>query len=255
MNILIIEDENKTAEYLKELIECNTEHLIVNICQSITKSVNYLKRNQQKLDLIFMDIQLADGNSFEIFKQIEVTKPVIFCTAYDNYMLQAFKNNGIYYILKPFKLEDINAALSKIRAMQKSLIQNQNKMTGIFDNNYLQTKQFQISFLVQNREKMIPLDVDKIAFIHLKNEIVYVFKFSGEKSSIFKTLDEIERAIDPKQFFRINRQMIVNRKAIKEIVPFFNRKVEVNLNIPITLDIIVSRQKVTPLKEWLEKPE
>jgi response regulator of citrate/malate metabolism len=123
MNVLIIEDENKTAQLLKEMIENHNDYLVVNICQSITSSVAYLKINQEKLDLIFMDIQLSDGESFEIFNLIEITKPVIFCTAFDDFMLKAFKNKGIDYILKPFQQKDIDVALNKLISLKMYLHQ------------------------------------------------------------------------------------------------------------------------------------
>jgi two-component system, LytTR family, response regulator LytT len=250
MNILIIEDENKTAELLKEFIEENEHCLVVNICQSIENTVKYLTKNQSKLDLIFMDIQLADGESFEIFNQIEVTKPVVFCTAFDKYMLKAFKNNGIGYILKPFQQKDIDIAISKV-ALIKSSFSNIGNL--VQETNPTQ-KSYQNSFIVRFREKMIPLAVEDIALFQLENEVVYAYEFNGKRSAIFKTINEIENAIDPKIYFRINRQMIINRKAIKNIEPFFNRKIIVNLTVLVKNKPIVSRLKVTPFKKWIENP-
>lgn len=251
MNILIIEDENKTASLLKEMIEEQELCLVVNICQSIDSSVKYLNKNQEKIDLIFMDIQLADGESFEIFKQITVTKPVIFCTAYDNYMLKAFKNNGIDYILKPFHQKDINYALTKVGFIKHSLT-NINDLREVLS---IKPKTYQQAFIVESREKLIPIFVLDIAIFILKNENVYALQFNGEKVSIFKPLDEIELSINPAVFFRINRQMIVNRRAIKDIEPFFNRKVIINLLFDISEKIIVSRLKVSDFKKWIENPE
>ena len=251
MNVLIVEDENKTACLLKDMIENQGNYLVVNICQTISSSVQYLKKNQSKINLIFMDIQLADGDSFEIFNLMEVTKPVIFCTAYNDYMLKAFKNNGIDYILKPFKQRDVVNALKKIDLLQNT-----------FDHTIMakiqtasQTNSFQTSFIVQKKEKMIPLSVFSIAFIYIENDIIYAVNFDNEKSSIFKSLDEIENVLNPIHFFRINRQMLVNRKAVKNIVPYFNRKLKVNLNIKHTDKVVVSRLKVSRFKQWLEKPE
>ncbi|UZR98890.1 LytR/AlgR family response regulator transcription factor [Chondrinema litorale] len=254
MNVLIVEDEKKTAELLKELIEDQPDYLVVNICDSVESTVAYLKKHQQKLDLIFLDIQLADSESFEIFDSVEVTTPVIFCTAFDEYVMQAFKSNGVDYILKPFKESDILQALGKIEKLRNSLTKGtlppeQYKQFGN------EKKEFQKSFIVRYREVMFPISVDDIAFILLENEIVHIFNFKGEKFAIFKKLDEIENAVDNKQFFRINRQMIVNRNAIKEIVPYFNRKVIVQLKINIPKKAIVSRLKVTPFISWIEKPE
>ena len=250
MNILIIEDENKTASLLKEMIEEQEHCLVVNICQSISSSVQYLNKNQEKIDLIFMDILLADGESFEIFKQTNVTKPVIFCTAYNSYMLKAFKNNGIDYILKPFQQKDINDALEKLNVIKISL----SKINDLLDARQTKSKTYQQAFIVEFREKMIPILVSDIAFFMLKNENVYALQFNGEKVAISKSLDEIELLIDPNTFFRVNRQMIVNRIAIKDIEPFFSRKVIINLRIDISEKIIVSRLKVSDFKKWIENP-
>lgn len=250
MNILIIEDENKTAALLKGMIEEHDNCLVVNTCQSISSAVSYLQKNQAKLDLIFMDIQLADGESFEIFEQIAITKPVIFCTAFDDFMLKAFKNNGIDYILKPFQQNDIDAAIHKVALIKSSF----GNIPEIARTEITPQKSFQNSFIVRFREKMIPILVEDIAFIYLENETPHVYTFHGEQSAIFKTMDEIEHVINPNQFFRINRQMIVNRKAIKDIEPYFNRKVIVNLSIPVKDKLVVSRLKVSPFKDWIEKP-
>lgn len=250
MNILIIEDENKTASLLKEMIEEQEHCLVVNICQSISSSVQYLNKNQEKIDLIFMDILLADGESFEIFKQITVTKPVIFCTAYDNYMLKAFKNNGIDYILKPFHQKDINDALSKVGFIKLSLT----KINDLLEVRPIKPKTYQQAFIVESRDKLVPIFVSDIAIFILRNENVYALQFNGEKVSIFKPLDEIEVSINPAVFFRINRQMIVNRRAIKDIEPFFNRKAIINLSFDISEKIIVSRLKVSDFKKWIENP-
>jgi len=251
MNILIVEDENQTADLLQEFIEENEQCLVVNISQSIEDTVRYLTKNQSKLDLIFMDIQLADGESFEIFNQIEVTKPVVFCTAFDTYTLKAFKSNGIDYILKPFQQKDINTAISKVELIKSSF----NDINKILQHKPTIQKNYQTSFIVRSREKMIPLSVESIAFINLEHEVVNVYDSHGNKSAIFKTINEIEKVIPPEYFFRINRQMIVNRKAIKDIEPFFNRKVIVNLIFPVKKKPIVSRLKVTPFLEWVENPK
>ncbi len=251
MNVLIIEDENKTAQLLKEMIENHNDYLVVNICQSITSSVAYLKKNQEKLDLLFMDIQLSDGESFEIFNLIEVTKPVIFCTAFDDFMLKAFKNKGIDYILKPFQQKDVDAALKKVDFIKNTFTPSITARLKEIQ----KSPTFQTSFIVQQKEKMIPLSVTSIAFIFIEYDIVYALTFDNIKSAIFKSLDEIETAINPQDFFRINRQMIVHRNAVKDIVPYFNRKIIVNLTINNKDKAIVSRLKVTPFKDWLEKPE
>lgn len=251
MNVLIIEDENKTAQLLQEMIENHNDYLVVNICQSISVSVNYLEKNQKKIDLIFMDIQLSDGESFEIFNLIEVNKPVIFCTAFNRFMLKAFKNKGIDYILKPFQQKDVDNALKKVDFIKNTFGSDiSTKLKEI-----QKPVSFQTSFIVEQKGKMTPLSVVSIAFMFIENDIVYALTFQNEKFAIFKSLDEIENAIKPNDFFRINRQMIINRNNIKNIVPYFNRKVIINLNVCNKDKAIVSRLKVSLFKKWLEKPE
>ncbi len=236
---------------LKEMIESHPEHLVVNSCESIEASVKYLEKNQHKIDLIFMDIQLADGQSFEIFDQIKVTVPVIFCTAFDEYLFNAFKNNGIDYILKPFKEEDILNAFSKVELLKtnftSALPGNRNIQNLLF-----KESGFQTTILVRYREKMLPVRIEDIAFAFLGNEVVYLLNFNGEKHTLFKTLDQFETVVSTTQFYRINRQMMVNRKAVKSIEPYFNRKVVVHLTVPIPEKAIVSRLKVTPFLAWME---
>lgn len=255
MNILIIEDERKTAELLKEFIENKQGYLVVNILDSIKDTVLYLDKHQQNLNLLFLDIQLADGQSFEIFKQIQVDIPVIFCTAYDEFLLAGFKNNGIDYILKPFEEKDISKSLDKFEKLKKSFSGNL-----IVTNEQIQSlsqkeRQYQKSFIVHQRDKMIPVQVENIAFFHLDNEVVYVQCFDHKKYSVFKRMDEIQSKLDRQLFFRINRQMIIHRDAVKEVEPYFNRKVIIKPTFDFPEKIIVSRLKVSPFLQWLEKPE
>lgn len=246
MNVLIVEDEKKTADFLQELIETHSKFIVVNICQSIADTVLYLGKNQSKIDIIFMDVQLGDGESFEIFKRIDVIKPVVFCTAYSNYLLNAFKNNGIAYILKPFQQHDIDEALNKVKLLSGALVRHQ--IPSSLQQN---AKSFQHTLITRYREKMIPLPVQDIACVFLENSIVNAVKFNGEQSPLFENLEELESVLDPFVFFRVNRQTIVNRKAVKEIEPYFNRKIVLTLSC-FAEKIQVSRLKVTPFMEWLK---
>lgn len=250
MNVLIIEDELPTAELLKELIEKEPGFLVVKILDSIIDSVQYLNRHQQNIDLIFMDIQLVDGYSFEIFKNVDISIPVIFCTAYDDYILKAIQNNGVDYIIKPFEDEAIVNSLHKYQKLveticSKNIVQFQLPATD--------KTQYQQSFLVQQKEKSIVVPIDQIALFSLEMETVYLYTFKGERFPVYKNLDYIESAIDSNSFFRINRQAIVHRKNVLSIEPFFNRKVFLHLQIQSNEKPIVSRLKVTAFKDWVEK--
>jgi DNA-binding LytR/AlgR family response regulator len=197
-----------------------------------------------------MDVQLADGESFEIFTMTEINVPVIFCTAFDDYILRAFKNNGIDYILKPFKESDIENALLKVEGLRSSLSKGKSNLSKTAST----PKKLQQTFLVRKLEKMIPIDISKIALFHLYNEQLNLYSLTGEKFTMFKTMDELESTVDSSGFYRINRQMIVNRNAVKDIEPYFNRKVIVNFDFTTPKKAIVSRLKVTPFLEWLERP-
>lgn len=248
MNVLIVEDESHTATLLQEIIEQESDFMVIDKLESVVEAVQYLSKYQKNLDLLFFDIQLADGKSFEIFKHIDVEVPIIFCTAYDEYTLQAIKNNGIEYVLKPFKEEEIHAALHKYKRLVEKL---QPRMPVPFTID--QPKSYQKSFLTQYREKSIVKRVEEIALFSVESETVYLYTFGGERFPLFKKLEYIESVCDPNQFFRVNRQMLVNRAAVQSFEPYFNRKIILQLTIKLEENIIVSRLKVSPFKEWLEQ--
>ncbi len=250
MNVLIVEDETHTASLLQEIIEQDDDFIVAEKLESVTETVQYLNKYQKNLDLLFFDIQLADGQSFEIFKHIDVVKPIVFCTAYDEYTLQAIKNNGIDYVLKPFKEDEIHSALQKYKKLIANL-QTKNLPPIQFQSDPL--KKYQQSFLVPYREKTIIKRIEEVALIYVKQEIVYLYTFEGEKFPLLKKLEYIESVVDPDQFFRINRQMLVNRAAVASFEPYFNRKIVLHLNIKLEEKAVVSRLKVTPFKEWLEQ--
>ncbi len=252
MKILIVEDEQRTALMLKEFIEWHPTYKVMSICDSIEATVAYLREHQQDLDVVFMDIELSDGQCFEIFDKIAVTLPVVFCTSYDQYTLKAFKNHGIDFIVKPFSAADIRQTIAKVEGLKGRFttptVHAQNIKEVLSEKTSYQT-----SFLIRHRDKIYPVAVSDIAFVNLENEIVYLYNFKGEKHPVFKTLDEIENAISPDQFYRISRQMIVNRKAIKEIEPYFNQRLVVHLTVPTPEHALVPRLKVTPFLAWVEK--
>jgi DNA-binding LytR/AlgR family response regulator len=254
MNVLIVEDEIKTAQLLKELIESKPDFIVVSIQDSIESTVSYLNKNKDKIDIMFLDIQLADGLSFEIFNHIQLNIPIVFCTAYDEYVLQAFKSNGIDYILKPFEDDDIFKSLEKTKKLKNSLSKDSLNNIEKIQSLLKKKKSYQKSIIVYVGEKMIPINIDDISIFQLENEVIRIYCSDNKKYFVFKRMDEIESILDDKIFFRINRQMIINRNSIKEIEPFFNRKVIVKTNIPLSEKAIVSRLKVKPFLNWLEKP-
>ena len=250
MNVLIVEDESHTALLLQEIIEQDSDFIVVEKLESVVESVQYLSKHQKNLDLLFFDIQLADGHSFEIFKHTDVVVPVIFCTAYDEYAMNAIKNNGIDYVLKPIEEKEIHEVLNKYKKLVSNL---QSSIPLPINFETKESKPYQENFLTQNREKTLIVKTEDIALFSLQNETVYLHTFEDKKYPLFKKLDFIASVCAPDQFFRINRQMLVNRKAVASFEPYFNRKIVLNLSVKTKEKPIVSRLKVTELKNWLEK--
>ena len=246
MNVLIVEDEAHTASLLQEIIEQDSDFIVVETLESIEDTVVYLSKQQKNLDLLFFDIQLADGYSFEIFKHIDVTIPIIFCTAYDEYAMDAIKNNGIDYVLKPVKEEEIHSALHKYKRLSA-------KFTTPISFHIPEPQSYQQHFLTQSRGKTLLIKVEDIALFSVENDTVYLYTFAGKRYPLFKKLEYIESVCDPSQFLRINRQMLVNLNAVVSFEPYFNRKIALELKIKTEQQAIVSRLKVTAFKEWLEK--
>lgn len=252
MKILIVEDEQKTAVLLKELIELHPNYSVVGMCDSVEKAVNYLQIHQAYLDVVFMDVQLSDGQSFDIFDKVTVNLPVVFCTSYDEYTLKAFNNNGIGYILKPFNEKDIHQAILKVEGLKGSFVKHTFENLNLKEL-IVKEKTYQNNFLIRFRDKIYPVLVADIAFIYLENETAYLYNFKGEKHPLFKTMDEIENLISPDQFYRISRQMIINKKAIKEIEPYFNQRLVVHLTLKTPEQALVPRLKVAPFLSWVER--
>jgi DNA-binding LytR/AlgR family response regulator len=253
MKILIIEDEPHNAEVLNEIIvQVKPGAIILEVLESIDQAVKYLSNQNITPDLIFSDIQLADGLSFEIFSKIKVKCPIIFCTAYDQYTLKAFKTNGIEYILKPIKEEDIEAAFIKYETLKESLKPDTNIVT-LLKQAFSQKESYKTSILVHYKESFIPIAVKKIAFFAVENEILYIQTFDNQRYPVFKTMSEIEFSVDSSIFFKINRQVLLNKNAIKEVQPYFNRKVIIKTDLKIKEQLIVSRLKVTEFMNWIEQ--
>lgn len=249
MEITIIEDEKHTAEDLAEtIIEIDSTINIVAILGSVEEAIMYFKKNG-KPDLIFSDIQLGDGLSFEIFNAIPISTPVIFCTAYDEYALNAFKANGIDYVLKPFTKKTIANTLFKYKELKKSLLQAENyeRILGLFKSN---ESQKQASVLVYIKDKILPLKISEIAVFYVENKITHLITFNQKTYAINKTLEELE-SLTGSSFYRANRQYLVNREAILEASQYFARKLALNLSIPFNERITISKEKAPEFLNWL----
>lgn len=250
MNILIIEDEQLTAEDLNDLIlEAEPTAKISAILSSVSEAIQYFEHGGTA-DLIFSDIQLGDGLSFEIFSKINLKTPIIFCTAYDEYAMNAFQTNGIHYILKPFDLQAIKQSLQKYKALQQTFSPLSPGISELLRSFQHQDTIRPSSLLVHERDAIIPVKMEHIALFYIKNEVTHLYTFTGKVYTISKKLDEIMQ-LTGNDFFRANRQFIVNRTAVKEASQYLSRKLSLSLTIPFSESITVSKEKLPQLLEWL----
>lgn len=251
MKYLIIEDEHYNAELLRGLVEKldNSANLLA-ILPTVQESVEWLNAHP-KPDLIFMDIRLADGLSFEIFKQTDIRAPVIFTTAYDEYALQAFKVYGAAYLLKPIEKEELAEALEKVRRIQPQFSDDD---IGILVG-MLQThkKNYKTRFLLHYRETYKVIRVETIDYIFLENKIVHFRLLDGSVIAVPYTLEELEEQLDPQFFARVNRQYILHIHSIESIHKHFNEKAKIILKRDRDAEVIVSRIKMPQFKLWLDR--
>lgn len=250
MRIIIIEDEQYTADNLAEtILKVEAKAQIVASIRSVKEAIPYLQIHE-KPDLIFCDIQLGDGLSFEIFNQVSISSPVIFCTAYDEYALKAFKANGIDYILKPFTTNTIRESLKKYRNLSDSFIHNAPSYKTILELLEGRRNQKQVSVLVYQKDNIIPVKVEDIALFYIESEVTHLITFHQKKHTINKSLEELEKIITG-DFYRANRQFLINRKAIGNVSQYFARKLSVHLNLPFHEKILVSKEKSSDFLHWL----
>ena len=251
MNIIIIEDELKTAKSLENIImSLRPETKLLGQYQSIEDSVTALTEGPQP-DLIFMDIQLADGLCFEIFKSVKITCPVVFCTAFDEYSLDAFKSNGVDYILKPFSKDDIKEALRKVDELKNFFQQKTSSDLDVLLSR-LNPSSGKTSFLVFKNQKYTTVQTDNIAFFYIRNDETSIMGFDRQEFALNQSLDQVAASISSKQFFRVNRQYLVNFKAIKEVEHYFLRKLYVKLVIETPDKLLINKEKSHSFLNWME---
>ena len=250
MKIIIIEDEKLTAKDLEDVIlEVAPSSQIVATLYSVRQAVDYLNKNPAP-DLIFSDIQLGDGLSFDIFNKAEINTPIVFCTAYDEYALKAFRLNGIDYMLKPFTPEAVKAALVKYDDLSQAFSGGGVAIEEIQRLLKDMKPAKSSSILVNHKEKIIPIKIDDIAVFYIRNQATYLMNFEGKSYFLNKTLDQIEQ-ICGGRFFRASRQFLINRDAISDASHHLSRKFSVSLTIPFEHHITVSREKLSDFLDWL----
>jgi Response regulator of the LytR/AlgR family len=255
MKAIIIEDEKLPAQSLEKMLgKIAAEIKIEAVIQTIEDSVDWLTTHDMP-KLIFMDIHLADGSSFTIFEKIKITCPIIFTTAYDEYALKAFEVNSLDYLLKPIREEELERAINKIRQFTYNTSAQETEQTNLLTKlaaSLLQKKPtYKSSLLVAVKDKLIPLSVSDIAYIFIENRAVKAVCFDGKELPLDFTLDELITQLNPQTFYRANRQYIISRNAVKSLSLWFGNRVAVNLTVPTSERILVSRTHVKELKQWL----
>lgn len=259
MNILIVEDEELAVKKLKKtLLSVDESANVVGEADSIKSTVSWLESNPSP-DLILMDIELSDGQSFEIFNQVQVKSPVIFITSYDEYALKAFKVNSVDYLLKPVQKEDLNAALDKYRQMKKMYAADKEPSSISIDalvkelQQKLQTKEYRKRFLVKHGQKLVSVDADEIAYFFSDGRLNFFKTFDNRKFVVDYTMDELNEMLDPDNYFRISRSFFISVDSVSQIHDYFGNRLILQLKPESDKEVIVSREKVTDFKNWLGK--
>ncbi len=257
MKILIVEDEDLAVRKLQKTLQAIGDHIeVVGTADSIDSTVRWIQSNSRP-DLILMDIELADGQSFEIFNRVEVKSPVIFTTSYDEFALKAFKVNSVDYLLKPIQKEELEAALEKFKTIHgnASVTDQDIRLSSLVKElQYaLHQPEYRKRFLVKHAQKLVSVDVSHIAYFYSDERLTFFKSYDDKKYVVDYTLDEIEEMVDPAEFFRISRGFLVSLKSIDQIHDYFGNRLKLNLRPVIDKEALVSREKVTDFKNWLGK--
>lgn len=256
MKILIVEDEELAVKKLqKTLLSIDRMVEVVGVTDSIQSTVEYLNTNPSP-DLILMDIELADGQSFEIFNMVNVKGPVIFITSYDEYALKAFKVNSVDYLLKPVQKEELEAALNKYK-----LLRGAENTSGNADlnslikelQNKLQPKEYRKRFLVKQAQKLVSVEVDDIAYFYSDGRLNFFKTTDNRKFVVDYTMDELSEMLDPDKYFRISRSFYVSIDCIEQIHDYFGNRLLLHLKPAVDKEALVSREKVMDFKKWMGK--
>lgn len=258
MKVLIVEDEKHNASKLKrklQLVDRDIE--VLDVTETIEETVSWL-RSHQEPDLIFLDIELSDGQSFEIFKKIKVNCPIIFTTAYDEYALKAFELNSIDYLLKPIKEEDLSKALTKLENLKKSLVGNDQSNAASIEK-LLQDLKSSVAvsqpkrdrFLSKMGQRLVSVDIQDIAYFFSRNKISHIRTKEGKDYVLDYNMDEIQQMVDSTRFFRLNRQVIASIESIDKTNFYFNNKLKISLLPVFEEEVLVSRERASEYKKWM----
>ena len=253
MKILIIEDEYHAQKYLSNLLKVVIPGVqILEMLDSVEDAVEWFNNNAAP-DLIFMDIQLADGLSFNIFKKVEVNAPVIFTTAFDQYTLQAFKVNSVDYLLKPIDEIDLQKAVDKYQQIYAANTTfNQASLLKVI-NSFQQKENFRQRFLIKQGKDYIYLPVEKIAYLYSADGMTFIMDIHKKRHLVDTTLDTIEKELNAKKFYRISRKQIIHIQSVAKIFTYFNHRLKLELQPESKVEAIVSRERVKAFKAWLDR--
>jgi two-component system, LytTR family, response regulator LytT len=252
MQILILEDEEQALNRLQKLIaEVVPDAVVAGYAVSVQGAVEWLENNVMP-DLIFMDIQLADGNSFQLFNKVKINCPVIFTTAYEDYALQAFKVNSVDYLLKPIDKMDVKRAIDKLKLLQGS------RSFTVDYSQILKTiqppeKKYKDRFIIKLGDTIKSISLPDVAYFYTENKTNFVCTNDGKRFPVDFNLDQIEQMVNPKNFFRINRQFIIGHHAIEEMKAHTRSRVIVKLSPPSKLDTVVAIDRATDFRNWLSE--
>lgn len=249
MKTLIIEDEKAAVRNLRVLLsEVAPQMEVVAMLDSITESVAWFQTNPVP-DVVFMDIHLADGSSFEIFEHVQIPCPIIFTTAYDEYALKAFKVNSIAYLLKPIGAADLKQALEKLHTLHAA--SDTEKSLGMLIRSLQKRESYKTHFLIPYKgDKLLPLAVEQVQYFCIADGITKAVVSDRESYVLPHTLDELTESLDPARFFRANRQYLISRNAVQDLDLWFNNRLAINLKIPTDDKILVSKLRVNEFKSW-----
>jgi two-component system LytT family response regulator len=254
MKVIIVEDEVPAAEKLERYLQKYDSTIqVLGRFDSVTATVQWLNSNQDSIDLIFMDIQLIDGLSFQIFQQVQVRKPVIFTTAFNEYALDAFKVNSIDYLLKPITFTDLSASLKKLESLRQQFNFNkdqQEHVQQVFAS--IKSREYKNRFMVKLGEHIRSITADQITLFFADGRDVYLVTNQNRKFIIDYTLEGLEEILNPAVFYRLNRTFILNINSIKDVLVYSNSRLKITLNQDFDKEIIVSREKVGEFKEWFD---
>jgi two-component system response regulator LytT len=253
MYILILEDEKKNFNRLKRLLEeIDATHHVAGPLASIAETVEWLQMNPAP-DLILADIRLTDGLSFDALRQSSVSSPVIFTTAYDEYAIKAFKFNSFDYLLKPINADELAVAIQKVNRYSSTSQRGSDDIRLLLEHMRKNNYRYRERFLLPYRDGYISVSVKDISHVALDGRNVCLYMKNGTNEKISYSLDELEKQLNPDEFFRVNRQYIVRIDSILSINNWFNSRLKVHLKKYPDTEVVVSRERATALKEWLDR--